>query len=106
MRAIEVRVRDMRPGDRLCTQQDRPEVSGLSMWNAYRLWSRALHTAWEGLTDLSQFWDNREHFHTQAEAIEHVSYGPFRARVVFPSGAVVVYRRNAPVAVYRKGVEQ
>lgn len=105
MALVEVQARDMRPGDILCIQVDREDVSPLSTMNAWRLQSRAFRLAWEQRA-ISDGYENTPRvlhmFSKNSYRVEHVSYGLFKARVVFSGGVAVRFPRNAWVAVFRK----
>lgn len=102
---IEVYAKHLRPGDVLCTQQDRDDVTHESTMNAWKIQSRAFRKFWEQVTQeqgYAAFWGNAHQLARQRSYIvEHVSYGPFRARIVLPTGAIVRFPKNAWVAVFR-----
>jgi hypothetical protein len=98
MTAIAVRAKDMRAGDVLYSRTDAAAL--FSQWNAHQIYASAFSTLAEGYP-YPEFMLARLLLMSQAQHIEHVSYGPFKARIVTAGGAVVLVRRNMMVAVLR-----
>jgi hypothetical protein len=95
--------RNLRPGDRLCTDvyaeyKSEPES------NAYRLYSAAYVILWGRINpnNRSTFPEYRKEIIRQASTVEHVSHGPWKARVVTAGGAVVRVPKDRMVTVYRR----
>lgn len=108
---IEVKARELRPGDVLCTEETANHgfapTAWTSRWNSYRLQSRALLIAWEHLADVGglNHTGMRAALRVGSHRVESSSYGLFKARVVMHGGAVVRLPRNVTLAVYRKDAE-
>ena len=105
---IEVAAKDMLPGDLLCTDTANHEmdayVSAESRINSAVLQTRSFTIAWDNLSDLSTFPTVRDLFWQDSHRIEHVSHGPWKARVVTKNGAIIRVPKDRPVAVVRKSV--
>lgn len=102
---IEVKAKNMRAGDVLCTDQSQDLVWWESTMNAWKIQSRAYFAVLENPANRNDFWQAHETFRRHSQHIEHVSYGPFRARILFPSGVVIRVPKNMDVAVWREGID-
>lgn len=91
----EVKAKNLRPGDVLYGEK----VDDMAQWTAAFIQSQALMALLERFG--GEYFRNHSAFVEDSHRIEHVSHGPFRARIVLGRGAVVRIGRNRIVAVYR-----
>ena len=104
MPVIEVRVTELLPGDVLCAHVDREDCQYDSLLHSAIVKSRAFRQHWARLAEsnrLSEYYASRGKFSEWSEKVEHVSYGPFRARILMPIGVTVRVPRKWVVAVVR-----
>lgn len=108
---IEVKARELLPGDILCTDVSSARETSTefyatewtSRWNSAKLQSKSFLLLWELAG--GDFRSSRHVMNEWSRLVEHVSYGPWKARIVMPGGVVIRLPRNTVLAVYRGGAE-
>lgn len=99
MATVEVKAKDLEPGDILC-DDDRLNPAE---WKSAIIITLAVISVIDNKRKRYASRTRAEHVALSEEIrrVEHVSYGPFKARIVLGNGSIVRVRRNAIVAVYR-----
>ena len=92
---VTVKARELEPGDILADEY----VLDAGQWNAWRIRSRAVTILMDHYR--GEYISRRSAELEGTYRVEHVTYGPWRARILLRCGAVVRVRRNLPVSVYR-----
>lgn len=97
-----VKAKDLRPGDVLY-DADSFEIAmtRTAQWNSARIQTQALMLLMKRYWGTSLNTHDHKLLRAESRRVEHVSYGPFKARIVLGRGVVVRVPRNRVVAVVR-----